>query len=104
MTPAELKLADAVGQLVPDWQPDIDPVRHRVRVGDDWRPLSPRQWQVFDALHRRRGPVRATALVTRGCCESLVREQISKLRGRLDGSVFEIVTHRQIASYELLVR
>ena len=79
--------------------PLIDHECHQIRVGDEWRHLPPELWRVFVTLHAKRGRVVPIGggLFSRGC-RSLPLETIRRLRRRLVGSRFQIITHRSIRS------
>ena len=89
---------------------DIDPGVDRahfalVLSGDRRRQLSPTEWRLFAMLYRRHGRVVPNVAVARAARVSQynLREQIRRLRQRLFGSRFRLVTHRGYG-YELVVQ
>ena len=89
---------------------DIDPGVDRahfalVLSGDRRRQLSPTEWRLFAALYRRHGRVVPKIELGRAARINLynLREQIRRLRQRLFGSRFRLVTHRG-DGYELVVQ
>ena len=89
---------------------DIDPGVDRahfalVLAGDRRRHLSPTEWRLFAALYRRHGRVVPNIELARAARMSRysLREQIGRLRKRLFGSRFRLVTYRG-KGYELVVQ
>jgi DNA-binding response OmpR family regulator len=89
---------------------DIDPGVDRahfalVLSGDRRRELSRMEWQLFAALYRRHGRVVPNVELGRVARISQynLREEIRRLRKRLAGSRFRLVTHRR-DGYELVVQ
>jgi DNA-binding response OmpR family regulator len=89
---------------------DIDPGVERahfalVLSGNRRRQLSPTEWQLFAALYGRHGRVVPNVELGRAARISQynLREQIRRLRQRLVGSRFRLVTHRH-NGYELVVQ
>ena len=89
---------------------DIDPGVERahfalVLSGNRRRQLSPTEWQLFATLYGRHGRVVSNVELGRAVRVSQynLREQIRRLRQRLVGSRFRLVTHRG-DGYELVVQ
>ena len=88
---------------------DIDPGVERAHFalilsGNRRRQLSPTEWRLFAALYRRHGRVVPNVELGRAARIRLynLREQIRRLRQRLFGSRFRLVTHGG-DGYELVV-
>ena len=89
---------------------DIDPGIDRahfalVLSGNRRRQLSPTEWRLFAALYGRHGRVVSNVELGRAARirQYNLREQIRRLRQRLVGSRFRLVTHRG-DGYELVVQ
>ena len=89
---------------------DVDPGVERahfalVLSGNRRRHLLPTEWRLFAALYRRHGRVVPNVELARAARISRdnLREQIRRLRQRLFGSRFRLVTHRGYG-YELVVQ
>jgi DNA-binding response OmpR family regulator len=69
------------------------------------RYLSPTEWRLFAALYRRHGRVVPRVELARAARirSDVLTEQISRLRNRLSGSRFQLVTHPRYG-YELVVQ
>ena len=77
-------------------RPSLDETRESIIVGGEIRRLSPTIWRLFVLLHRHRGSVVRYDLVVSdtGIAPSLLREHTRRLRKQLDGSQFQLITHR----------
>ena len=89
---------------------DIDPGVERahfalILTGNRRRQLSPTEWRLFAALYGRHGRVVSNVELGRAARigQYNLREQIRRLRQRLIGSRFRLVTHGG-DGYELVVR
>ena len=74
----------------------IDETRESIIVGGEIRRLSPTLWRLFKLLHRHRGSIVRYDLIASdtGMAPSLLREHTRRLRKLLDGTQFQLVTHR----------
>jgi hypothetical protein len=76
----------------------IDEHRESIIVDGEIRRLPPTLWRLFKLLHCSRGSIVRYHLISRdtGIAHSALREHKRRLRKLLDGSQFEVVTHRGI--------
>ena len=76
----------------------LDETRESIIVGGEIRRLSPTLWRLFKLLHRHRGSIVRYDLIgsDTGMAPSLLREHTRRLRKLLDGSQFQLVTHRRL--------
>ena len=97
--------AEIVTANLMDIDPGVDRAHFALVLSDDRRrQLSPTEWRLFAALYRRHGRVVPNVELGRAARIRLynLREQIRRLRQRLLGSRFRLVTHRG-DGYELVV-
>jgi len=97
--------AEIVTANLMDIDPGVDRAHFALVLSDDRRrQLSPTEWRLFAALYRRHGRVVPNVELGRAARIRLynLREQIRRLRQRLFGSRFRLVTHRG-DGYELVV-
>jgi DNA-binding response OmpR family regulator len=83
----------------------IDETRESIIVSGELRRLSPTLWRLFKLLHRHRGSLVRYHLIANetGIAASALREHTRRLRKQLNGSQFQLVTHRGLG-LELLER
>jgi DNA-binding winged helix-turn-helix (wHTH) protein len=87
--------------------PRLDPERHRVRCGDEWRSLRPQPWLAFERLYARQGHVVRQAELAAAvwpaqvpASEHVVRQLVCDLRRQLRGTPFAVRTWPRIG-YEI---
>jgi hypothetical protein len=90
---------------------DIDPGIDRAHFAlvlshDQRRHLSPTAWRLFAALYHRHGRIVPSSELARAARipSYALSEEIRRIRTRLFGSRFRLVTHPSSSGYELVFR